>query len=446
MLWSASPAGRRQISLEIFFSHYSSRIVEEAGNSHAVRLNKIMAANPQSFFRFAARYYPLLLDLFYRREGFSEADLRNLIETIRNEGDPDPAKVIDQLQSFSIIEPIPDATATFELTAPVLNLLSFLLREHRLTSTRVLQVYLTDLSELREELDGAARQNLGHQAARALNDISQLIERVRQDSHSNREGIIGEVIKLKSNRERRTIRELFEVINHLWSRYLEPLRDLIDVKKAMDAGLDDLDRSLTASGRAFVLDGALAREFSRCRARLLRLRREMTEDFNESMREVEPLYVSLKKESELVRGASLALEQMDRSGLASLQLPEMMAIPVWRIEGTFSDTSLEAFLHGIKGYQPGISEPLIDTGEITETEFILPSELFDRLESALPVDDLLAWLLQNYPQVGLGEMVRAYGRVFLEESKAMHFGEAERRYPLKEVTLVARPVRLEKLP
>ncbi len=190
-----------------------------------------MAANPQSFFRFAARYYPLLLDLFYRREGFTEADLRNLIEGFRSEGDPGPATVIDQLLSFSIIEPIPDATASFELTAPVQNLLSFLLREHRLTSTKVLQVYLTDLGDLREELDGAARQNLGHQAARALNDISQLIERIRQDSHSNREAIIREVIKLKSNRERRSSRERFEIINHLWSRYLEPLRDLIDVKK-----------------------------------------------------------------------------------------------------------------------------------------------------------------------------------------------------------------------
>jgi hypothetical protein len=403
-----------------------------------------MAANPQSFFRFAARYYPLLLDLFYRREGFTEADLRNLIEGIASEGDPNPSTVIDQLLSFSIIEPIPDATATFELTAPVQNLLSFLLREHRLTSTKVLQVYLTDLGELREELDGAARQNLGHQGARALNDISQLIERIRQDSHSNREAIIGEVIKLKSNRERRTTRERFAIINHLWSRYLEPLRDLIDVKKAMDASLDDLDRSLTVNSRMFALDGALAREFSRCRARLLRLRREMTEDFYESMREVEPLYISLKKESELVRGASLALERLDRSGLASLRLQEMMAIPVWRIEGTFSDTSLEAFLHGIKGYQPGISAPLTETGEITRPEFILPSELYTRLEAALPVDDLLAWLLQHYPEVGLGELVRAYGRVFLRDLGAMRFGEEERRYPLPEATLVARPMRLEK--
>lgn len=403
-----------------------------------------MAANPQSFFRFAARYYPLLLDLFYRREGFTEADLRNLIEGLATEGDPGPATVIDQLLSFSIIEPIPDATASFELTAPVQNLLSFLLREHRLTSTKVLQVYLTDLGELREVLDGAARQDLGHQAARALNDISQLIERIRQDSHSNREAIIGEVIKLKSNRDRRTTKERFEIINHLWSRYLEPLRDLIDVKKAMDASLDDLDRSLTANGRAFALDGALAREFSRCRARLLRLRREMTEDFYESMREVEPLYISLKRESELVRGASLALEKLDRSGLASLDLQKMMAIPVWRIEGTFSDTSLESFLHGIKGYKPGISPPIVGTGEITRPEFILPSELYARLESSLPVDDLLAWLLEYYPDVGVGELVRAYGRVFFRDLGTMHFGDEERRYPLPEVTLIARPLRLEK--
>jgi hypothetical protein len=404
-----------------------------------------MAANPQTFFRFAARYYPLLLDLFYRREGFTEADLRNLIEGLGSDGDPGPATVIDQLLSFALIEPIPDATASFELTAPVQNLLSFLLREHRLTSTKVLQVYLTDLDDLRAELDGAGNQQLGHQAARALNDIAQLIERIRQDSHSNREAIIGEVIKLKSNRDRRSTRERFEIINHLWSRYLEPLRDLIDVKKAMDAGLDDLDRSLNANGRVFALDGALAREFSRCRARLLRLRREMTEDFYESIREVEPLYTSLKKESELVRGASLGLERLDRVGLASLGLQEMMAIPVWRIEGTFSDTSLGSFLHGIKGYTPGIAPPLVETGEDSRPEFILPSELYARLEAALPINDLLAWLVDNYREAGVGELVRAYGRIFLRVPDAVHFGEEELRYFLPEATLIARPMRLEKI-
>jgi len=408
-------------------------------------VGSIMAANPQGFFRFAARYYPLLLDLFYRREGFTEADLRHLIVSQCSEDDPAPATIIDQFLSFSLIEPIPDATASFELTAPVRNLLSFLLREHRLTSAKVLQVYLTELGELRDELDHAAQQNMGHQALRALNDISQMIERIRQDSHGNREAIIGEVIRLKSNRERRSTRERFEIINRLWSRYLVPLRDLIDVKKAMDASLDDLERSLITNTQIFALDGALSREFSRCRARLLRLRREMSEDFYESIREVEPLFNSLKRESELVRGASLALERLDRSGLASLQLSELMAVPVWRMEGVFADTALASFLHGINGYEPGAPQPIVQTGETTRPEFILSSELFARLESSLPVDDLLAWLLENYPEVGVGELVRAYGRVFLRDMGTMHFAQEERRYRLPDVDLLARPLRLEKV-
>jgi hypothetical protein len=68
---------------------------------------KLMAANPQGFFRFSARYYPLLLDLFYRREGFTEADLRSLITTLFAESDLSPAYVIEQLLSYGIIEPIP---------------------------------------------------------------------------------------------------------------------------------------------------------------------------------------------------------------------------------------------------------------------------------------------------------------------------------------------------
>lgn len=403
-----------------------------------------MASNPKGFFRFAARYYPLLIDLFYRSEGVTEADLRDLITRSRNEGDPIPSHVSDQLISIGMIEAIPEATATYELTAPVRALLSFLLREHRLTSAKVIQGYLSDMEQLRAELDGAARQELGNQAARALAEISQLLERVRQDSHANREAIIAEVLKIKSNREKHSTRERFEIINRLWTRYLEPLRDLIDVRQAMDTDLDDLERVLASASRSFQLDGALTREFSRCRARLLRLRREVPDDFRESLREVEPLYVTLKRESELVRGASLALERLDRQGLAALDLETILAIPVWRVEGTFSDTSIEAYLRGVKGYEPADAPPLPEGTGGGPLQIIMPSELMARLEASRPVDDLLQWLLSTYPEASLGELVRAYGRAFLADAVHWPSGQEERRYEIPGATLVARPVRLEK--
>ena len=403
-----------------------------------------MASNPQAFFRFAGRHYALLIDLFYRSEGVTEADLRDLIARSRSEGDPLPAHVSEQLLGFGIIEPVPDATATYELTAPVRALLSFLLREHRLTSAKVIQGYLSDLEQLRAELDGAARLDHGNQAARALADISQLLERIRQDSHANREAIVAEVLKLKSNREKRSTRERFEIINRLWTRYLEPLRDLIDVRQAMDTDLDDLERVLASAAQAFRLDSALVRECSHCRSRLLRLRREVAEDFRESLREVEPLYSSLKRESELVRGASLALERLDRQGLAALGLEQILAIPVWRVEGTFADTSMEAYLWGVKGYEPKEAPVLPEATPGASLQAILPGELLARLDAALPVDDLLEWLLSCYPAASLGELLRAYGRVFLAESVHPQSAQEERRYQAPDATLLARPVRLER--
>jgi hypothetical protein len=122
-----------------------------------------------------------------------------------------------------------------------------------------------------------------------------------------------------------------------------------------------------------------------------------------------------------------------------------MAIPIWRVEGTFSGTSLEAFFHGIKGYTPGEAPRIGDAQDHVRPECILPTDLYARLELTLPVDDLLAWILETYPEAGVGEVVRAYGRVIFRDIGTMHFGTAERRYPLPEATLVARPLRLEKI-
>jgi hypothetical protein len=76
---------------------------------------------------------------------------------------------------------------------------------------------------------------------------------------------------VKSNKEQRSVRERFEIINRLWTRYLEPLRDLIDVRKSMDAAMDDLERVMRSGAQAFDLDGALNREFYRSRTRLTRI-------------------------------------------------------------------------------------------------------------------------------------------------------------------------------
>jgi hypothetical protein len=401
-----------------------------------------MPVDPHTFFRFAAQNFPLLRDLYYR-QSVGDADLRELIVRHRVDNGPTPDYIAGQLVEFSILETTPDATASYEMTRPVRNLLRFLLKEQRLTSAAVIQGYLDDLEQSQAELEAAISESRPVRIERALSEIGETLERIRQDSRANREAVINDVLSLKSNQDRRTAKERFEIINRLWTHYLEPLRDLIDVRKAMDAGLDSLDRVLRAGAKTFDLDGALSREFSRCRARLLRLRREIGIDFHECLREVEPLYESLKRDSELVRGAVRALERIGKEGIKSLALADLLTIPFWQQEGLLSDMALESYFHGVRGYVPRALTPLATSPDVPGRIFIDPKMMLDKLIKSLPVDDVLHWLVTNYDAIGPGEVLRAYGRIHSSGLVTRTFSGTERAYVLGEVTLLAHPLRIE---
>lgn len=402
-----------------------------------------MAINPQSFFNFASHNYPLLHDIFRRIGGMNDAELAELILRHRV-GMESPAAFIEKLINLKIIEPLPDATASYEMTRTVAILFRFLLQEQRLTSTAVIQAYLDELERVQTDLDHAVRDDKHSLIERALDEITETMERIRQDSRANREAIISEVMTVKSNREKRTVSERFEKINHLWNHYIIPLQDLIDVRKTMDASLDSLERLLKHGTEQFLLDGALHREFSRCSVRLIRLRRDMTADFHESMHEVEPLYASLRQDSSLARGVARALERIGKEGIKSLNLPAALAISSgWIREGLFDNTTIESFLHNVRGYQP--QEPLvINFGLVLPShQFIPPDELTDKLLQSLPVCDVLQWLLDSYEGYPFPELLRAYGRIFGSDSFTAAFSTDEKRYHLPGLTVHARPLAVE---
>lgn len=402
-----------------------------------------MAINPQYFFNFAAQNYSLLHDIFRRSGGMNDAELCELIRRHRA-GLESPSAFIEKLVNLKIIEPLPDATATYEMTRTVSVLFRFLLQEQRLTSTSVIQAYLDELERTQTDLDKAVREEKHSLIERALDEISETMERIRQDSRANREAIINEVMAVKSNKEKRTVSERFEKILHLWKHYLEPLKDLIDVRKTMDASLDALERLLKHGAEQFLLDAALNREFSRCSVRLVRLRREITVDFQESMHEVEPLYTSLKQDSTLARGVARALERIGKEGLRSLDLPAELAIPSgWLREGLFDDTDVEAFLHNVRGYQPQ-EPPVITLGtEVLSPRFIQPDELIEKVRRSAPVDDIFQWLLDHYEAYPLAELLRAYGRIFSSGSFKMKFSIDEKKYQMPGITVLARPLAVE---
>ena len=283
-----------------------------------------MSSKPQTFFLFAAEHTALISELFYTRTGVSEPDLRRLIGRHERENAPATSYMVRRLLDLRILEACPGHDSRYEMTHACTVLMEFLLSEYRLTDVAVIQAYLTALDSLADEFDGAVSAQDGGVLARAIIDMEEHVERMRQDSAMNRSAVIAQVMRVKSNPDAMSVNDRYQLINRLWTRYISPLREMVDTNKAMDETLDRVESCVIEAETEFQLDGVLHPRLASVRARMARMRRELIGDFSESIREVLPLYEALRRENTLARGAAYGLDQgahvLYRSGAALSRL------------------------------------------------------------------------------------------------------------------------------
>jgi hypothetical protein len=323
----------------------------------------------------------------------------------RRHGDastPSPSYVVKQLQNLGFIDYAPHATAQYEMTRPFAELMANLLREYRMTSVEVIRSYFTAMDKLADEIRQALDDDHGDLLVSTLRDTAEHVERMRHDSRLNREKIVATAMRLKSNKGRIPARRRFEIINRLWKRYLVPLRDMIDTEKHMEESLDRMEGVLEEAAQAFEADAAVEPVVRMGRARVRRLRRDVVEDFRESIREITPLYEELRRENALARGASHALERIANDGLSSLGIPETLCVCNWQQRGLFSDDALEAYLHTVKGYTPSRPDPLRKPEARTGPKHIRLDRFDAEVAESLPILDALEWLAESYPEAPKG--------------------------------------------
>lgn len=396
--------------------------------------------NPQTFFRFAADHHALLVELYQRRDGLTEAELLSIIRRFGGEGSPSAHYMVERLRDLGFIDYAPHATAQYEMTRPFAELMSSLLREYRLTSVEVIRGYFTAMDSMAAEMEQAIGAQNGDLMVRALSDTAEHVERMRHDSRRNRDEVIATAMRVKSNQDRMSPSRRYEMINRLWTRYLVPLRDMIDTRKAMDASLDRMERVLDDATVCFRMDGAVSPAIDMGRARVQRLRRDVVLDFRESIREIAPLYEELRRENSLARGASYALSSIEKQGLTRLRLPQRLGICNWQQHGLFSDTALEAYVLGLQGYVPRRPLPIQSDSTETAREHIRLDEFDALVEAALPIADALAWLEQDFATGPLHVLLRLYGRLHSGRYGRVAFGAEPKEYALPDVTLTAVPM------
>jgi len=396
--------------------------------------------NPQSFFRFAADHHTLLTDVYYKQDGLTEAELLELIRRHADEATPGTQYMRDRLVSLGVLESAPHANAQFEMVRPVARLMGFLLREHRLTSVAVIQSYFKAIDGLATDMSAAVGRDNSDMVVRVSREIDDHMERMRHDSRENRDNVTSTVVSIKTNRERTPPRRRYEIVNRLWTRYIVPLRDIIDTEKAMDAALDRVERIHAAARAQFPADATVQQLLRVAGARLRRMRRDVLEDFHESIREVTPLYEELRRETVIARGAAQALKQITRDGLAKLPLARKLGISNWQRHGLFSDSALEAYMHELNGYEPAVPEPLTPAPLTAAEDYLTPQAFEAQVRDALPIRDALGWLSGAFPDASLTTVLRLYGRLHGGRLGRLEYGVEARQYRHGRHTLTAHPM------
>jgi len=310
----------------------------------------------------------------------------------------------------------------------------------------VLQAYLGDLERMSAALDGAVRAGDVATAALALRDGEALVERLRQLAEGNRDAILTESQTLRSQGPDVSVVHRFETVRWLWERYLEPMRQLVDVRGEMEQRLDRVRAILAEGEQRFLAHGPVQRAFARLIARLARMRRTTAEAHHAAVVEIAPLYEQLRRDSRWVLGASAALGRIRTEGAGALDLDRQMGLVGWRPRFLMADAQLRSRLLALVGYQPG-GPTTITAPEPLAPILLIPREaLYAVLAAQVPVPDVLELILAHWPQHTLATQIRAFGLVACGGFGPVAVaGSGPRRYPIPGGCVEAWPLALESL-
>jgi len=406
-----------------------------------------MATDPLSFFTFAAKYHSLLKDLYDASNsgGINDAALYQMVIQNRSSDDPATDHIVKQLKKLNIIEECADATSNLTMTAHVFTFLGYLFREHRLTSVNVIRGYLMDIDRHRSELDRAILEINDDLCDLALVDLTSAIHKMRYDSRNNSDALLHEALRLKQNREQLSTKQRFTLVNRLWELYLNPMKGMIDVKEAMDAQLDALDRSLKTGLENSQLNISIRDKLSAVLSSLIRMRRDVSSDFRESLGNITPLYESLGKENGLARGAAAALSITHKKGLEALGINEIIRLSIFRSNDLMDCPSILDYLYQVIESDTRSEPHKISTDRsINQAYYLSPNIAVKQLISELPVHDGIGWLLHTYPEAGVVDVLRSYNQFIRLNSVTRGFSGERKEIFIGGLKMSYRPLSIQK--
>jgi hypothetical protein len=404
-----------------------------------------MKVNPQSFFNFCANHAALLRGMAERGGEISEAETMRLIRANPSVVEELPETAWRRLRELQILVPTEPGSELLTMAPQVSALLTYLYNEANPATPEMIRGCVLSLETTGKRLARALDEDDVQQVKLAFEDISLPLRRIHADLNETQHAILAEVARYKTERARVSVREKYQRIVHWMERYVEPMIEVVRADGQLRAAFDETERLLHRAREEALFNDhpALVRNLRFLRlvgAHALRV-------FTQCRKEIQPLYESLRRSSFIAEGAARALEKLQAEGLSKWGNEYLIGVAAFRFQNVPSDAAIALALRRVIEHPPE-PPPVLELAAEKENPGALVrlmwlDSLPDLVREDLPVEDLMGWLVDKYPERNTSDVLAGFsGLLFHNDFQAAFADEKPHAYNTTDGEIEASPLTL----
>ncbi|AYF90116.1 Mks condensin complex protein MksB [Pseudomonas sp. JS3066] len=375
--------------------------------------------DPKRVLRALAEHWTLLEPLCERFDAgtLSLVELRVQLAGQLPEGTPtDVTALLDLWVRLDILVPVAKSPNRFELNAQIHDFLAYLRREHRLGLCLEIEAYLRHLERLAGYIQEAFEIRDGNDLARQLRLLDMRVRDVLKKLDNDEQALVAVADRAKTSDRQIPLRQRYAEVLATWDEYVEPMIQLVAADGAFEQGVRRVEQVLLRLLGEQQRLGQLVDDdlLLRTHARILEMQTSAQITLRKARELLLPLREEARRHNAVTRGAALALSVIRKKGLDAVP---QAAMPLFtRPQTTFlgSGSQVEAYVYALARFQPKPAHFPKSGGARKATAPRSPKtarEMLDRCEQALPLPDLMVWLLEQEPEGATDELLYWFSRL-----------------------------------
>ncbi|WP_172147539.1 Mks condensin complex protein MksB [Pseudomonas tumuqii] len=375
--------------------------------------------DPKRVLRALAEHWTLLEPLCERFDSgtLSLIELRKQLTAQLPESTPvDITALLDQWIRLDILVPVAKSPNRFELNAQIHDFLAYLRREHRLGLCLEIEAYLRHLERLAGYIKDAFEVRDAADLARQLRLLDMRVRDVLKKLANDEQALVAVAERAKTSDRQIPLRQRYAEVLATWDEYVEPMIQLVAADGAFEQGVYRVEHVLLRLLGEQQRLGQLVDDdlLLRTHARILEMQTTAQLTLRRARELLLPLREEARRHNAVTRGAALALAAIRRKGLDAVP---QASLPLFsRPQSTFLGTAsqVEAYVYALARFEPKPAQfPKASTARKGEAPRAprTAREMLERCEQALPLPDLMSWLLTQEPEGATDELLYWFSRL-----------------------------------